>query len=502
MNEVLTLPVGSNIFTHPPTGTLFGFGGSALRVPPGAATAATINYLKSIFLQTDSSIVDESTTGSNRPVQPGWCYNGDGVAYLAFPHLTGAETVISSGGTATPTVSAGRIDFTGTLWDLYLSDGSIIKCDESAGTTTYNSDGSGNQGTIVNATLSSFHSTGATRSWQNDFGYSDGTAGVLVPRNEAVPTEDVLGNPLQYTGRVPYNGKFVESQLATFDGATWSAVGDIAAFKLAEFHIRLRVNFTTVLNLVVFEVDANNGFSVQVESAKIKINIGGIFNALALASIADGTDHLVEISNTVASGREMKVDGIVVASSAYIAPIYTNGTTYIGSRAGIGIYSGKLYDLELQDGSGTPVGAWAMSENSGQTLYDHAGTNHAPLTGINEATFWSGTQDAYHRNLYYGYDLWTRDSDGAVLRVSYTDAGVPVKTIGDTIAGYTWQSTHPTGNFHNGAETKIQPNPYDAPALNAKGITTATRWAYSADITPATKSTDANGNEYNYTLGG
>ena len=36
-------------------------------------------------------------------------------------------------------------------------------------------------------------------------GYSDGAGGVLIPRNEAIPTQDVLGNPLQYNGRVPYN---------------------------------------------------------------------------------------------------------------------------------------------------------------------------------------------------------------------------------------------------------------------------------------------------------
>jgi hypothetical protein len=52
------------------------------------------------------------------------CLTADGLSYIAAAHLTGSETVVSSSGTSTPSISAGRIDFTaGTCWDLLLSDG-------------------------------------------------------------------------------------------------------------------------------------------------------------------------------------------------------------------------------------------------------------------------------------------------------------------------------------------------------------------------------------------
>lgn len=46
---------------------------------------------------------------------------------ISVSSLTGSETVVSSGGTSTPSISAGQIDFTaGTCWDLRLSNGMII----------------------------------------------------------------------------------------------------------------------------------------------------------------------------------------------------------------------------------------------------------------------------------------------------------------------------------------------------------------------------------------
>lgn len=94
------------------------------------------------------------------------------------------------------------------------------KMDESAGTTSYDSSGNSNDGTITNATLSTFHATDTaiTKSWQNDVGYSDGGSGVLVPRDESDTDNDVTGSALDYTGRVPYNAKLVESSCGTFDG--------------------------------------------------------------------------------------------------------------------------------------------------------------------------------------------------------------------------------------------------------------------------------------------
>lgn len=86
------------------------------------------------------------------------CATFDGVDdHVLAAHLAGTETVTSSGGTSTPTVSAGRIDFTaGTCWDLVLDDGTIYPLAEGNGTTAYDVSGSDNHGTITSATNATF----------------------------------------------------------------------------------------------------------------------------------------------------------------------------------------------------------------------------------------------------------------------------------------------------------------------------------------------------------
>ena len=75
------------------------------------------------------------------------CSEWDGVKYLTVSGLVGTETVVSSGGTTTPSISAGRIDFTaGTCWNLLLSDGTRLTFAEEAGSTAYDVSGNGNHG--------------------------------------------------------------------------------------------------------------------------------------------------------------------------------------------------------------------------------------------------------------------------------------------------------------------------------------------------------------------
>jgi len=168
----------------------------------------------------NGQIVD-AKEGQSRPQKLGRVYNFDGVIdHLLFPHLTGIETVVSYYGTSTPTISAGRIDFTaGTIKDLLLSDGTFLKCEEESGIISFDSSGNGNHGSIVTGDINVFHSTdvGVLKSWSNDIGYTE-NLGTVIPRNELDTAKDVLGNDLQYTGRVKYNIDVVESPCGNFDG--------------------------------------------------------------------------------------------------------------------------------------------------------------------------------------------------------------------------------------------------------------------------------------------
>ena len=96
------------------------------------------------------------------------CLTADGTLYIAAAHLTGAETVVRSGGTSTPSISAGRIDFAaGTCWDLLLSDGTYYPLADCWGTAISNAAVDGDDGVLTNATLAS--AFGAT---QDDFHYN------------------------------------------------------------------------------------------------------------------------------------------------------------------------------------------------------------------------------------------------------------------------------------------------------------------------------------------
>lgn len=85
MNDILTLPIGSNIFTHPPTGTSFGFGGAALSVPPGSAAAAII-YDGSIF--TDTSMLRYLKDVGAAPVDNADLYGSNHVKLGATQDVT------------------------------------------------------------------------------------------------------------------------------------------------------------------------------------------------------------------------------------------------------------------------------------------------------------------------------------------------------------------------------------------------------------------------------
>ncbi|NNJ45657.1 MAG: hypothetical protein HKP62_06555 [Sulfurovum sp.] len=127
-----------------------------------------------------------------------------------------------------------------------------------------------------------------------------------------------------------------------------------------------------------------------------------------------------------------------------------------------------------------------FSEGEGTTIYDISGNgNHGTVTNATMATFWGSTQDKYHYNIENGFRLST------LVKIPALTSGLSAAD-GNAI-------TNPSGNWHNDAETLIEPNPNDAPELVALGLTSATQWDYGDDVSPATKLTDTNKN-YDYKI--
>jgi len=77
---------------------------------------------------------------------------------------------------------------------------------------------------------------------------------------------------------------------------------------------------------------------------------------------------------------------------------------------------------------------------------------------------------AYPINNTKGFDLWINDTDGPLLYVPFDVNGNSIKTAGDTIAGYIWDSkVQGTKEGHNGSEMVYnQPAVADLIAHNKK----------------------------------
>jgi len=384
--------------------------------------------------------------------------------------------------------------------DLY-NDGTIptsnleffYKCDESDGTTAYDSSGSSNDGTITNATLGTFHATDTaiTKSWLNDVGYSDGAGSVKVPRDESDTANDVTGSALDYTGEVPYNVNLVESNCGTFDGTD-----DYIDVPTDLFESRSTFSygcwFTRASGTSDYERIMLRGKSSN--STRISLSFGGVSVGSTdglLINFEDGSTTYGYVDSVI-SGDDVWHHAIVVyngggATNADKLKLYVNGTqqtlifsgtipssiTLTGENFGLGGNSdggdylgGMMYNAlvcsnaltssevsEIMDGDYSNVSLIALhpfSEGAGTTIYDVSGNdNHGTATNITAASFWAGTQDNFHWNITKGFR---------------EDSGTKIPALEDGIAAADTNAiTNPAGSWHNNAETKIQQ--FDSPAV-------------------------------------
>ena len=102
------------------------------------------------------------------------------------------------------------------------SDGDTVilsHLNHASGTTAYDSSGNGNDGTLQNGAAFVVDNTLPPEADKlNLEGYTD-DSGVLKPRDESDPANDIDGNPLQYSGSVyPRRPEYRNSYAASFDG--------------------------------------------------------------------------------------------------------------------------------------------------------------------------------------------------------------------------------------------------------------------------------------------
>ena len=167
----------------------------------------------------------------------GPCLSFGGTEYATNGNLVGTETVVSSEGTSTPTISAGRIDFTaGTCWNLLLSNGSHYAGSEEAGIIWYD-DVNDEHLTFVNTPS---WSTQDTYFWSEANGFSlyehASSADILVPL-KSDGTAITITPPTGYTKTADYiagsyhnNSQALLEEFPVTDSGSQRAVGYGASF--------------------------------------------------------------------------------------------------------------------------------------------------------------------------------------------------------------------------------------------------------------------------------
>jgi hypothetical protein len=343
--------------------------------------------------------------------------------------LTAAEiTALYRQGLQPDAVVAGQPDATNLVGRWLLDDNSQ--------TTSYDSSGNGNHGTIVGyASGMLYEGDDVPYSQQNLVGYSEGTSSTFVPRDESDPGNDVLGNPLDYTGTAPKYATPVDAPCLTFDGTTqYVDCGDAFTFYSATgdkpFRIASRVNIdasgaTRPIISKYSDIKAGDRqFTFELDSsARLRLIVyddGSTTDWLmwtSQSSLSVNTDYLLEASydgNASANSVKLYINGELenvtfVNSDNYVAMAECTESITVGSRSKdnveySSVFDGKIWDVKVYgDSDGINLIFWTpFSEGDGNTVYDVVNGNSYTITSY-VSTMWDNTQDQFFYSFENGY---------------------------------------------------------------------------------------------------
>ena len=312
------------------------------------------------------------------------------------------------------------------------------KCDDNHTSTAYDSSGNDRHGTKTNISTGTFHATGkdVPRSFPNDYGFTD-ASGNLVPRDESTPTQDVLGNDLQYSGQAPRDAKLIKSHCTTFDGVNDRI--DVPSSSITNqgrtYLFWMKSSLPGGTKSIFCEADSGDSSFAFISNGKLMFRRSDTnlqyFNGAGV--LFDTAWHYVQIYippdtdlalHSAATPLSLKIDGTTI-------PLDTTGQTYNATftsptgqtvTLGTGIYgaiAAQFMRFTCVPGivSEETLAKWIngediaaqfalpLSEGAGTTAFDVSGNNrHGTVKNANLATFWGTTQDNYHRNIASGFD--------------------------------------------------------------------------------------------------
>lgn len=209
---------------------------------------------------------------------------------------------------------------------------------------------------------------------------------VLLPRDESAPTLDVLGNPLQYSGKAPANASLINSSCGTFDGVNdYVDIGDIGDVDEFEAYVYPTTTAGTTQVLARFT-----------GSTYIRINAGTVqaVNITGATIYVDGVETTAIVAN---QWQKVRVTfNTIDATDARLGNVTSS------------YYSGRMCDAHYKNNDAN-VCHLPFSERSGAIVHDVSGNgNHGTINGATTtpgAGFWANTQDEYHYNILNGFDM-------------------------------------------------------------------------------------------------
>jgi len=294
-------------------------------------------------------------------LEDGACLEFTGTEYATNANLVGTETVTSSGGTSTPSISAGRIDFTaGTCWGLTLSNGSIYPLGEGAGTVAYD---------VVNDEPL-----------------------VLVNSPD-------WGNQSQYF----WNENQGCDVVGTFDG-----VDDYVSLPLDSFTDAagsIEIAFTTgsdvTGNTSLFGFSNGGGVNefvvLRILSSKLNILDTTSNSVTCNTTILSPNTYYTAKVTTSGDAYSFEIDGVPQATSViglnrgtWFADLPTNMTCTFGAyirTSARNFFEGYISSVVISDET-SAIGEWDFKDGSGLTVVDRIGTNDGTINGATSDEFW------------------------------------------------------------------------------------------------------------------
>jgi hypothetical protein len=281
----------------------------------------------------------------------------------------------------------------------------------------------------------------------------------LFPRNEANPTQDVLGNVLTYAGKAPVDATLKGSHCGYGNGTSYvelpNALSDFnAVHHTGFFDITFYASFenrtsTTKVNVLLGNAWVGAGFRITYTNSYtgstikvITLLMNGI-EVIRSRVIDDALMHKIRVFGDGVKAY-IHIDDVDATTQVNNLPLNTSNPTYafrvVGgvSTGGTHGHIGMMCGVKLIAGGVTLINM-PFSEGGGATLHNNAGTTHGTLTG-DATVFWSKTQDVFHYNLTKGFTL-----NGAVK--------IPAKNATQDALGNAL--TNPAGKWYNMAETGV-----------------------------------------------